>query len=88
MDKLLLLGELEVDERHVLLPPQAQVLHESLEEGFADVVAVSEPARDDGVEHFGLFDASGDAEEFDNRMQVLDRVDAIFVFLVRFRWLA
>lgn len=76
VDKLLLLGQSQVDKGHVLATTEAQVAHNGLEEGFAHTGAVAEPARDYGREDVLLLYAAGDAEELEYRVKVLDRVDS------------
>lgn len=77
MNVFLLLRKLEVDKLHVLLTTETKVMHESLQKSFATATAGTQLASDLGVEDFGLFDAPGDVEELEDRVQVLDRVDAI-----------
>lgn len=77
VDVLLLLRQLEVDKLHVLLTAETKVMYEGLEKSLAFAAERAQLPSDLGVEDLGLFDATGDVEELDDRVQILDRVDAI-----------
>lgn len=66
VNHLLHLWYFEVHKLHVLFATEAQILHEDLQQGLAR--SVTETTGDAGVEDLGLFDASGDAEELEQRV--------------------
>lgn len=56
-------------------------MHEGLEKFFASLVSDSQSATDLSIEDLRLLDSSGDMEKLDERVQVLDGIDAVQVSL-------
>lgn len=68
--------ELEVHKLHVLASSEADVPHEGLQESLSAGLANCQRPRYDCVENIRLLDAASDVEELEERVEVLDVVDA------------
>lgn len=68
--------ELKVDKLHVLAPAEAEIFHESLQKSFGGGVPISQRPRNDRGKYIGLFDTPGNTKELEQRVKILDVVDA------------
>lgn len=75
MQILSLLGKLEINKLHVFLSPKADILHQRLQNDFCAAITRHELSSDCRVEYLGLFNASSDVQEFDQRLEIFYRID-------------
>lgn len=73
---MLLLRQFQINKFHILLASEANILHECLQNDFRAGVASGQFSCYPSIENLWVLDTPGDVQKLDQRMQVLDGVDA------------
>jgi hypothetical protein len=68
--------QLEVNKLHILLSTETDVNHERLQKSLTTSISNTQRSGNDCVEDISLLNATRDVQELEQRMEILDIVDA------------